>query len=165
MSQVIIEKQGNAGWRLSCVQRVSRTPREIFSFFADAYNLERITPSFLNFRVLAVSTQPLSVGTTLDYRLRLHRVPVFWRTVIQEWNPPHHFSDVQKIGPFKTWHHRHKFISVLGGTELHDVVTFDLYCRRLSETPLLGWVQRDVRRIFDFRRARIAELFGPIEAP
>ena len=53
---------------------------------------------------------------------------------------------------------------MLGGTELHDVVTFDLYCRRLSETPLLGWVQRDVRRIFDFRRARIAEFFGPIEA-
>ena len=76
MFQVIIERQSNAGWRLSCVQRVSRTPRKIFSFFADVYNLERITPSFLYFRVLAVSAQSLSVGTTLDYRLRLHRVPV-----------------------------------------------------------------------------------------
>ena len=162
MSQVIIERNGNAGWKLLCVQRVFRTPREIFPFFSNAYNLELITPPFLNFRVLRVSAARLNVGTTLDYRLRLHRVPVFWRTVIQEWHPPHHFIDVQTMGPFKTWHHSHEFVLAPGGAELRDVVTFDLYCRRLSQTPLLGWVQRDVQRIFEFRCARIAELFGRI---
>ena len=155
-----IERTDNNGWRLSCHQYVPLTPTEVFPFFADAHNLERITPPFLNFKILSRSHEPLLAGATLNYTLRLHHIPVFWRTVITEWNPPHHFVDTQQIGPFKRWHHLHQFKPTKHGTEIIDVVTFDLYCRRLTATPILGWIHDDLTRIFDYRRMRVAEILG-----
>ena len=155
-----IERTDNNGWRLSCHQYVPLTPTEVFPFFADAHNLERITPPFLNFKILSGSHDPLLAGATLNYTLRLHHIPVFWRTVITEWNPPHHFVDTQQIGPFKRWHHLHQFKPTKHGTEMIDVVTFDLYCRRLTTTPILGWIHDDLTRIFDYRRMRVAEILG-----
>ena len=82
---------------------------EAFAFFADAANLEAITPPWLRFRIL--SEQPLQVreGALIDYRLTLHRVPVTWRTRIERWEPPRRFVDVQLSGPFARWEHTHTF--------------------------------------------------------
>ena len=68
---------------------------EVFAFFADAQNLERITPSWLDFKIISMSTDSIEEGTTIQYRLRLHGIPFYWRTEICEWNPPHGFVDEQ----------------------------------------------------------------------
>ncbi len=157
---VNIERQENGGWCLSCRQHVKLSPTAVFSFFADAHNLERITPPFLNFRILTVSNKPLLAGTTLNYTLRLHHIPVFWRTIITEWQPPHHFVDRQQIGPFKRWDHLHQFAASDQGTEMIDVVSFDLYCRNLTATPLLSWVNNDLTRIFEYRQEQTKKIMG-----
>ena len=101
----------------------------------------------------------IEAGSLIDYRLRLHGIPVWWRTQIEEWTPPHGFVDVQRYGPFRRWHHRHVFIEADSGTLIEDTVNYDLYARRLGRTPILGWINRDLHRIFTHRQQQIAEIF------
>jgi ligand-binding SRPBCC domain-containing protein len=92
-------------------------PRErVFAFFADAHNLERITPPFLRFRVLNTSPIVMGPGALIDYQLRLHGVPVKWRTEITTWQPPERFCDVQLRGPYSEWVHTHTFDEHDGST-------------------------------------------------
>ena len=149
-----------AGWRLSCAQRVPGPPAEVFPFFATARNLERLTPAFLHFRILHISSEPLAAGARIDYALRLHGLPVRWRTRIDEWDPPRRFVDRQVRGPFRTWLHTHTFRAEGDATLISDVVLFDLYCRPLARTPALGWIFADLRAIFEHRRREVERVFG-----
>ena len=147
-------------WRLRCAQWVPSPSATVFSFFASAHNLERLTPDFLHFRIRRAPEQSLYAGALIDYRLQLHGVPVWWRTRIDEWAPGQRFVDRQVSGPFRQWHHLHEFRTIGAGTLIKDTVDFDVYCRRLFQTPALGWIESDLRSIFEHRRRRVAEVFG-----
>jgi ligand-binding SRPBCC domain-containing protein len=88
-----------------------------FAFFADAWNLEAITPPWLRFRILE-APRKLGRGSLLVYRLRLFGVPIRWRTEIVEWRPPFGFTDVQLAGLYRRWEHTHRLRRVDGGTEM-----------------------------------------------
>jgi len=87
-------------------QWIPRPIEEVFGF-ADARNLEEITPPWLGFQILGMDAGSISEGTEIRYRLRLHGIPIHWRTEIRQWAPPHRFVDVQRSGPYKLWHHTH----------------------------------------------------------
>lgn len=153
---VRIERRPEGGWRLSCRQWLPGRPAEVFPFFGSACNLELITPPFLEFRIRRVRDEPLDAGSLIDYSLRLHRLPIRWRTLIEVWDPPHRFVDLQVRGPFRQWRHGHTFEASGDRTLASDVVDFDLYCRPLARTPLLAWVDADLTAIFDYRRRATA---------
>jgi ligand-binding SRPBCC domain-containing protein len=134
------------------------TPEEVFPFFADARNLEAITPPFLSFAVVTPEPIEMRVGTLIQYRLRLHGVPIRWLTSIQAWDPPHRFIDTQVTGPYGLWHHTHTFEPHPDGTLMRDVVRYAIPFGPLGELAHRLFVARDVERIFDFRRQ---ELIGP----
>lgn len=157
-ADVIVVPHGR-GFELRAEQWVAQPIERVFPFFADPYNLERLTPAFLGFHVRSVSPVTMGEGTLLRYRLRIHGLPVIWRTRIEEWQPPHRFVDVQLFGPYAAWRHTHDFVPERGGTRLRDVVRYRLRCAALQNTPLLAWVHRDVREIFAFRHRTIAALF------
>jgi ligand-binding SRPBCC domain-containing protein len=140
-------------------QWIPRPIGEVFSFFADARNLEEITPPWLGFRILAMDPGAISEGTEIRYRLRLHGIPIYWKTEILHWNAPRRFIDVQRSGPYKLWHHTHRFEAHGGRTRMIDVVRYRLPFGILGRLVHALKVQRDVRRIFDYRRQRIGELF------
>ena len=156
-----IEPQPGGGWRLSCRQRLPGPPGAVFPFFASARNLERITPPFLQFRIRRVQGEPVEAGSRIDYSLRLHRLPIRWRTLIEVWDPPHRFVDLQIRGPFRQWRHRHTFERDGARTLVTDAVDFDLYCRPLVRTPLLGWIAADLKAIFAYRQRATARAFDP----
>ncbi len=108
-------------------------PPQVFPFFADARNLEAITPPLLGFRVVTPDPIEMRVGTLIQYRLRLHGVPVYWLTSIQAWDPPHRFVDVQVRGPYGLWHHTHTFEEVDGGTLMRDTVRYAIGFGPLGE--------------------------------
>lgn len=130
---------------------------EVFPFFADAHNLQELTPPFLDFRVLTPGPVPMSPGVRIDYRLRLRGVPIRWQSEITAWEPPHRFVDEQRRGPYKAWIHTHRFSPKDGGTLVEDEVRYDVLGGRLVNAL---FVRRDVERIFAYRAQRLRARFG-----
>lgn len=145
------------GWLLTTQQWVPTAIEEVFDFFADAGNLELLTPPWLNFQILTPQPIAMGSGTLIDYRLRLKMVPIRWRTEIKDWNPPHSFVDTQLRGPYTKWIHTHTFTEVNGGTLCEDHVAYDVPFGWIAH-PLL--VKRDLTRIFGYRQQQIARTFG-----
>jgi ligand-binding SRPBCC domain-containing protein len=138
-------------------QRLPGAPEEVFPFFADAHNLEAITPPFLGFRVTTPRPIDMHVGALIEYRLKLHGLPISWLTRIEDWTPGERFVDAQLAGPYRLWHHTHEFSpDGDGGTVMRDTVRYALPGWPLSEVahPL---VARDLAAIFDFRAAAVAQ--------
>jgi hypothetical protein len=143
---------------LERTQVLARPPEEVFAFFADARNLEPITPGWLHFRIVA-APERLERGSLIRYRLRLFGFPIRWKTEIVDWREPRTFTDVQVRGPYPLWIHTHRFTPVPGGTEVYDAVRY-----RVPGGPLAGLVGAVVARwlddVFDFRREHLDELLG-----
>lgn len=137
---------------------LARPRAEVFEFFADAANLERLTPPWLGFEILTPRPIAMRVGALIDYRLRVHGVPLRWRTEITEWQPPLRFVDEQLRGPYRLWHHTHTFTAEGGGTTVHDRVRYAVLGGVLVQKLL---VERDVRTIFAYREKVLRELFPP----
>lgn len=138
--------------------------RDVFPFFTDVENLERITPPELGFRVLTPTPVEIEQGSLFDYQLRLWSVPFAWRSRISVWDPPHRFADEQLRGPYHTWFHEHVFARADGGTTMTDRVTYRLPGHPVA-APLLPLVRRQLERIFRFRADTIARLVGGSNAP
>jgi ligand-binding SRPBCC domain-containing protein len=131
-----------------------------FAFFADAYNLEALTPPWLGFRILTPRPIPMRRGTTIEYVLTTHRVPVRWRTEIVEWAPRRRFVDTQLQGPFRLWEHTHAFDERPGGTLIHDSVRYRMPYGALGAIAHRILIARDLERIFDYRRDAVERLLG-----
>ena len=131
---------------------------QVFSFFADASNLEVITPPWLHFRILAQEVPKSGKGALIDYWLRWRGLPIRWRTGITAWDPPHRFEDVQLLGPYRQWRHTHLFESVGQGTQMTDVVHYSLPFGFVGALAHRLVVASDLEAIFDFRAQRVASL-------
>ena len=149
-------------WQLTAGFWTPRPLAEVFEFFADAHNLEELTPPFLHFEVLTPSPISMGVGTTIDYRLKMHGFPMRWRSLISAWEPPFRFVDEQVRGPYSFWHHEHTFAEQDGGTRIRDVVDYGVPGGWLINTL---FVQRDLRNIFRYRTEQMQKRFAghPIE--
>jgi ligand-binding SRPBCC domain-containing protein len=141
-------------------QLIPRPLDEVFGFFARAGNLERITPPWLGFGLVAPEPDEMSVGTLIEYRLRLHRVPLRWVSRIERWEPGRAFEDAQVKGPYRLWHHRHEFRAAGGGTLVQDHVRYALPLGLLGDLAHTAFVERDLARIFAFRYAAVKELLA-----
>jgi ligand-binding SRPBCC domain-containing protein len=137
--------------------RLARPLEAVFPFFADARNLDALTPPWLHFRILTPLPIEMREGAIIDYRLRLRGVPIRWRTEITEWQPPHRFVDVQRRGPYTLWRHEHRFSSVDGGTLVEDRVRYRMWGGRLVHSLL---VRGDLERVFRYRQQQVRERLG-----
>lgn len=159
-NSVTIERNGTR-WTLRAAQHLELKRAEAFPFFADAANLERITPPELRFRIATTLPIAMRRGALIDYRIDLFGIPLRWRTLISDWRPPFEFVDVQLRGPYAEWIHRHRFTPTDdGGTLVEDEVRFQLPLSYLGliAAPL---VTRQLRRIFEFRREAIVAALVP----
>ena len=132
---------------------------QVFDFFSDAANLELITPSFLNFKIRTELPIKMGVGTIIDYQISLYGVPIKWRTEIGVYEPGVRFADTQVRGPYRYWHHLHEFRDVDGGTEMIDVVDYEVPLGVLGSLAKRLFVERNLKTIFDYRRDTIAHYF------
>lgn len=141
-------------------QFINKPRKELFPFFAKAENLERITPPFLNFKILKSSTPEVQKGTEIDYALKIHGVPAKWKTLIESFSPPDQFVDTALKSPYNKWHHTHTFEDLGSGTLMTDRVFYKLpmgYLGWLAGNPL---VKKDVAEIFAYRRQAVLGLLN-----
>lgn len=141
-------------------QWIPLPPPEVFAFFSNANNLELITPKWLNFHIVRISTETLSKGTSIDYQLKIRGIPVRWQSLIEEWTPHELFIDIQTKGPYKSWHHTHRFIPKDGGTLILDEVRYEVPFGGIGDFLLGSWVDADIRKIFGYRKKVIEQLLG-----
>lgn len=146
-----------SGYLLRSALRLHRPRPEVFSFFSDAANLETITPPSLRFRILTTLPIEMAPGTLIDYRLRIRRVPVRWRSEITAWDPPRRFVDEQRRGPYRWWRHEHLFFERGGETLILDRVR---YCVRGGRIVHDMFVAPELTAIFAFRRSKLLELLS-----
>ena len=141
-------------------QFVPRPLDEVFEFFSKAENLEQLTPKWLNFRILSVDPSPVQKGTLIKYSLRWRIFPIRWTTEIIEWDPPYRFVDLQLKGPYKLWHHEHRFVAEGNGTRITDEVQYLLPFGPLGSIAHALKVKKDVETIFAYRTKVVGQLFG-----
>ena len=135
-------------------------PEELFPFFADATNLDAITPPWLSFRIVTPPPIVIREGTLIDYRLRVHGIPLRWRTRINVWQPPHRFVDEQSRGPYRQWIHEHTFEPHDGGTLARDHVRYAVPFDWLTHR---WFVRPDVEKIFQFRAEALRRRFAALQ--
>lgn len=136
-----------------------RPIEEVFAFFSDAGNLEILTPPWLKFHILTLRPVEMRVGALIDYRLRVHGLPLRWRSEITEWKPPHRFVDEQRRGPYRLWHHEHTFEPRGTGTLCCDLVKYAVHFDFLIHR---FFIRPDIEKIFNFRQRKMRELFPEI---
>ncbi len=141
-------------------QWLPRPIEQVFAFFADATNLEAITPPWLRFRILSPGATSMHAGTFIAYRLRWGWVPLRWVTEITEWQPPFRFVDVQRRGPYALWRHGHSFEPDCGGTLMRDEVRYALPLGPVGRLAHRLAVRRDLGAIFDYRAEAVSLIFG-----
>ena len=126
-----------------------------FAFFADASNLERLTPGWVQFAIVTPLPIVMRAGLEIDYRIRLHGLPIMWRSQIDVWEPGSRFVDRQIAGPYLWWRHEHRFEMAGSATRVIDDVEY---------LPRLAWltarvVRRDVERISRYRQDALHQIF------
>ena len=146
--------------RIERAQLVPLPRDDAFAFFADASNLEALTPPWLGFRILTALPIEMQRGTKIEYALSLHRVPVRWRTEIVEWLPGRRFVDTQLKGPFRLWEHTHEFEERRDGTVIRDTVIYRMPYGPLGAIAHRISTARDLDRVFDYRHAAVERLLG-----
>ncbi len=141
-------------------QFVPRPLAEVFECFSKAENLEELTPKWLHFHIESVDPAPIRKGTLIKYSLRWRIFPIRWTTEIIEWEPPNRFVDLQLKGPYKLWHHEHRFIAEGNGTRIFDEVQYALPFGILGSIAHSLKVKKDVETIFAYRKQAVERLFG-----
>lgn len=129
---------------------------EVFAFFSDARNLERLTPSFLQFHIIEPDKISMKIGEFINYKLKLHGIPFAWTSEITSWEAPHRFTDEQRRGPYRYWIHHHMFESRGQSTLVKDYVRYSVFGGYLIEK---FFVRQNLEKIFNCRLEQMKSIF------
>jgi ligand-binding SRPBCC domain-containing protein len=154
-------KHTAAGYQLSQAQWLPGPPDEVFKFFENPFNLEKITPKRLHFEVKNHEPEKIQEGTTIEYKLTLHGIPIEWISEISDYSPPRYFTDRQVKGPYKKWVHTHTFDEVRGGSLIGDQVYYEMPLGPIGRMAHWYFVENDLKDIFQYRRRKLFQLLTP----
>jgi len=139
-------------YNLETTQFIKAPMDKVFEFFSKPENLKEITPEKLAFRILTPIPIKMDKGTIIDYTIRLFCIPIHWRILITEFDPPHKFVDEQLKGPYLFWHHTHIFKEKDGGVEMIDRVLYAIPMGLLGRFMHFIWIKNDLKKIFLHRK-------------
>jgi ligand-binding SRPBCC domain-containing protein len=149
------------GGKLFAKQHFSAGLEEVFSFFSNPHNLERITPPFLRFSITrAPDTHPWQPAAGSTINCVCTESPFAGAHGSKPGTRPHAFVDVQEHDPYLAWHHHHEFKRTGEGTIVYDRVRYRLPLGRLGSLLAGTLVRHNLSRIFTFRQTTLAAIFA-----
>jgi len=143
-------------------QQLNCTLETAWAFFTIARNIFKITPQEMNFKLLSSLGEEEAIyeGMHIEYSVSpLFKIPLRWTTAITQVTHPYRFTDVQKKGPYKRWHHTHEFIPNENGVLMKDVVIYELPLGVLGDLTHHLLVRKKIESLFDYRHQTIEKLF------
>ncbi|MCH8051220.1 MAG: SRPBCC family protein [Chloroflexi bacterium] len=147
-------------------ETVIPAPRpEVFAFFEDPRNLEKLTPKAMDFSIREIDDLPVKPGFRIAYTIKWLFLPIRWVTIFEEYDPPRGFTDVQAKGPYRLWRHEHSFEDLGDRTLMRDRVQYELPFGILGSIAHRLIVARQLKHIFDYRARRIRKLFAESGTP
>jgi ligand-binding SRPBCC domain-containing protein len=147
-------------YNLRCEMFSGQPLRETFAVFEDPYNLAKITPPWLNFRVTSAERVQMRQGAEIQYTIRWLKLPIRWKTRITEYKPPYSFIDEQDKGPYTLWRHHHVFEDTPEGTKVRDEVQYALPFGLLGRFVHAAIVRRQLLAIFRYRQRELGRMFA-----
>jgi len=145
--------------RLEYVLHVEASADAVWRFFSNPHNLPRITPPWLDLRIVSPAPERIYPGLILEYRVRPARgLQVAWVTEITHVREGELFVDEQRFGPYRFWHHQHLFRATGRSVEVRDVVHYLLPGGFLGRPFLRRWVGRQLEAIFAYRQEAVRRL-------
>lgn len=148
--------------RLYREQQLNCDIETAWKFFSSANNLSKITPKEMNFVVLTkFENDEIYEGMIIDYFVSpLFGIKMKWQTEIIHVDFQKSFTDFQKKGPYKLWHHFHEFIENENGVLMKDTVDYELPLGFLGEIAQSLLVKKKVEGIFDYRYQILEKMFN-----
>lgn len=150
-------------YRLHRIQQLPVSPETCWDFFTKPHNLTRITPAYMNFRILSITGEENEIyaGQIIQYKVNIFpKIPVFWTTEITHVQPMELFVDEQRSGPYRFWHHQHRFRKIEGGIQMTDDVHYALPMGPAGRLLHRLLVKNSLNTIFDHRREVLTDIFG-----
>lgn len=142
-------------------QFIPAEPDQVWSFFATPLNLNELTPPDVRFQILDEIPARMYAGQIIRYRISpLPGVWLKWVTEITVVEAGLRFIDEQRAGPYKFWRHEHRFVPEDGGVRMFDHVAYTVGWGPLGWIAERLWINRQLRKIFDYRQRRVREIFS-----
>lgn len=134
---------------------------EAWDFFSNPENLKRITPEYMGFDIISNSnSHEMYPGQIIRYQVKpLAKIPMQWTTEITQVKEPHFFIDEQRQGPYKIWHHQHKFYAKEDGVLMEDIVHYQPPLGFVGDIANKLIIRNKLMEIFDYRKKVIEEIF------
>ena len=146
-------------YKLTTSQQINKPLQEVFAFFENPENLEKITPKSLGFEFLTPTPIEMKEGAVIDYRIKISGLPMRWTSLIKKYDPPNMFIDEQTRGPYALWHHKHLFEENTSGTLVKDEVDYAVPYGLLGRLAHFLFVKRQLNKIFSYRKKIIEDYF------
>ena len=148
-------------YQLHKKQLLKTTLEDAWSFFSTPKNLNDITPSDMNFKILGGHAEPMFAGQIIRYKINpIANFPMSWITEITHCVPEKYFIDEQRFGPFKLWHHMHRFTETEEGVLMEDILHYSLPLGWAGRLVAGSFVEKKVKNIFEHRFEKLENLFN-----
>ena len=148
-------------YRLDRKQYLPISIETAWNFFSNPHNLQQITPAWLDFKIINTVPEKMHPGMIISYRLKtIFRMPTAWITEITHVHQPVLFVDEMRSGPYRFWHHQHRFIEKTNGVEIQDTVHYALKFGLLGQILYDMVIGARLMEIFDYRQSALVKIFG-----
>ena len=142
------------------VQIIPSTLEIVWDFFSSPLNLIKITPPWMDFRVISSSQEKVYAGQIIEYKVKgLPGIPMYWMTEITQMKEKIYFVDEQRYGPYAMWHHQHHFKEIPGGVEMTDIIHYKIPYWIFGDIANAVYVRKQIKGIFDYRTMKVDQLF------
>lgn len=146
-------------------QKLPVSVAEAWSFFSDPSNLNTITPEDMKFQTLSGDDRKMFSGQIIHYKISpFSGITLQWVTEITHMESHSFFVDEQRFGPYKFWHHKHFFREIEGGTEMEDLIHYQVPFGFIGTLFHPFLVRPKLKAIFDYRKKKLEQLFGTYTA-